>query len=87
MRVSYYSVYDKKSLVFGQVFPAPTPGAAERMIEQTVNTPGDNLICKYPEDFALYYCFTFDDSVGELCSSEDEIVPRLVVEAVALVRS
>lgn len=82
MNVQYYSVYDKKAQVYGQLFPAPTVGSAERLFAETVNNNSESLVSKYPDDFALYQHFTFDDSSGII--DERFEPPRLVVEAVAL---
>lgn len=82
MNVQYYSVYDKKAQVYGQLFPSPTVGSAERMFSETVNGNSESLVSKYPDDFALYQHFEFDDSVGIVIERYEP--PRLVVEAAAL---
>lgn len=85
MNVQYYSIYDKKAQVFGQLFPAPTVGSAERLFTDTVNGSTDNLVSKYPSDFALYQHFEFDDSSGLIIDRFEP--PRLIVEAMAVVSS
>lgn len=87
MIVKYFSVYDKKALVFGAMFAAPSVGSAERMLTSTVNDKASeqNLVAQYPEDFALYQMFDFDDSSGTV--SEAFVPPRLILEALAVVKS
>jgi len=81
MNVTLYSIFDKKSLIFSPLFPAPTPGAAERAIADQVANP-DTQLAKWPEDFALYRIAQFDDQNGAIIAD----LPDLVVEVSALVR-
>lgn len=83
MKVHILSVYDKKAEVYGMLFPANTIGAAERMLSEQVNRQSDdNLVFKYPDDFALYNIGLWDDNLGVF----DEVYspPRHVCEALAL---
>lgn len=82
MKVLYFSVWDKKAQVFGQLYPAPTPGAAERMFAQSLKDP-NSMAGQYPADFALFQMCEFDDTDGEVVQSS--FPPQLIVEAVSLV--
>lgn len=82
MKVAYFSVYDKKARSYGQLFPSSTKGSAERSFQESIKNP-DSLHGKYPDDFALYCHFEFDDESG-LVESRFE-PPLLIVEASALV--
>lgn len=83
MNVFMLSVYDKKAEVFGMLFPANTIGAAERMLTDQVNRAADdNMVSKYPSDFALYQIGVFDDNAGKFIELFDP--PRHVCEASAL---
>lgn len=79
MIVNLYSVFDKKTLVFSPPFPAPTHGAAQRLIKDTASSDG-NQLGKYPDDFALYHIGIFDDSEGYVGFDPDQVMPVLVVE-------
>lgn len=70
------SVRDAKSEAFGRPFFCPTVGIAIRSFEQEVNRPADdNMMNKYPDDFALYQLATFEDSDGTF----EPIMPKILV--------
>lgn len=82
MKVLYFSVWDKKAQSFGQLYPAPTPGAAERMFAQSLKDP-NSMAGQYPQDFALFQMCEYDDVTGSVVQAS--FPPQLIVEAVALV--
>lgn len=82
MKIRYFSIYDKKALQFGPLFPAPTPGAAERSLRDAMQNP-DAPYGKYPDDFALYEVLLFDDEQGIIDSTNEPAL--LVVQASSLV--
>jgi hypothetical protein len=82
MIVRLYSIYDKKSENYSPLFPAPTPGAAERAIADQAHNP-ETQLAKWPGDFALYDMCVFDDETGFV--TQDGQPPRLVVEVSQLV--
>lgn len=82
MKISYFSIYDKKAMLFSQLFPSPTLGSAERSFQESINNP-ETSHHKYPSDYALYHCFDFDDSVASMIVSHDP--PFFVVEGSQLV--
>lgn len=82
MKISYFAIYDKKSVSFGQVFPSNTPGSAERSFLDSIKNP-DSVHGKYPDDFALYHIFDFDDDVGHVVTVHEP--PLLIVQASQLV--
>lgn len=84
MIAKYFSIYDKKANLYGQLFPAPTIGSAERMLSEQVNRIApDNIINRHPSDFALYYHFEIDDNTGNIVDVPS--IPQLVCEASAFV--
>ena len=83
MNVQYFSVWDKKARSFGQLFPAQTPGSAERSFADNINSP-DSMAGKYPDDFALFLVFEFDDDSGTVVNKFEP--PQLICEASALKR-
>lgn len=82
MHVIYFSVWDKKTSTYGQLFPAATVGAAERSFHESLKNP-EAIAAKYPDDFALYSVLVLDDESGTVV--ETYAPPRLVVEASSLV--
>jgi len=62
-----FSIYDEKTLVFGQPFQAKTQGEALRMFAAAVNQP-DSLLNDYPNDFTLYQIGSFNSENGLLTS-------------------
>lgn len=63
MKIKLFSIYDNVALDFGQVFPSPTFGSAERALKESVNNP-DSPHAKNPSDFSLYHVGTFDSDTG-----------------------
>lgn len=84
MKNSYFAVYDKKANLFTAPFPSHTPGSAERSLKESINNP-ESVHHKYPDDFALYLVFDFDDESGLVVETYEP--PRLIVEASSLVSS
>ena len=82
MIIKYFSIYDKKAVQFGPVFSSHTPGSAERSFRDAMTNP-DAPYGKYPDDFALYEIFEFDDEKGIIVSTHEP--PLLLVEGHALV--
>lgn len=81
MQISYFSIYDAKAQMFGPLYSAPTPGAAERSFHESLSNP-DAPYGKYPDDFALYRIMDFDDNSGSIVEKYEP--PQLVVQASAL---
>lgn len=78
----YFSIYDKKARIYGQLFPSHTPGTAERSVRELMSNP-ETPMSKFPDDFALYEVFTFDDESGSILQTHEP--PLLIVEASSLV--
>ncbi|WNK14536.1 MAG: nonstructural protein [Microvirus sp.] len=81
MLIKYFSIYDKQTMSYGQLFPAQTMGAAERSFKELVNNP-DSQQSKYPDDFALYLILDFDDESAIVITNFQP--PMKVVEAIQL---
>lgn len=82
MKVSYFAVFDKKAQQFGQAFPSMSLGTAERSMKDSVSNP-ESPHAKYPDDFALFRVFDFDDESGLIVETYEP--PQLVCEASALI--
>lgn len=80
--VPYFAIFDDKSQSFGPLFPAPTPGAAERSLRESMANP-DSPHGRYPEDFALYRILDLDEFQGTVLETYEP--PQLVVRASNLV--
>lgn len=80
--MKYFSIYDIKAQVYGQLFPAFTLGAAERALKESMGDP-NTPHAKFPEDFDLYFMCEFDEETGRIHSVNEP--PQLVVRASQLV--
>lgn len=72
-----YSVYDKKSMVYGQVMTCQDEIQAKRLFERAVQDE-DTMLFHYPEDFVLTLVAEMDDKTGLV---EGLSMPRQVLEA------
>lgn len=82
MNMRYFSIYDKKARLFGQLFPSHTPGSAERALRESMGN-SDSPHAKFPDDYALYEVLTLDDETGQLVETHHP--PLLIVEASSLI--
>ena len=71
-----FTIYDSKSGVWSQPFYTVRTDSAIRDFGYAASQ-GDNEIGRYPGDFALYLCGTFDD---EACVFETQ-QPSFVISA------
>ena len=60
-----YSIKDVKAASFDRPFPMPNDNVAIRSVKTLVNEPSQDL-CKYPEDFELWYLGELDQATGLL---------------------
>lgn len=81
MIIKLFSIYDKKAVAFGQLFPSNTSGSAERSFHEALKNP-DTPYAKYPEDYVLYQIAEFDDESGYIVKTFEP--PLHVVDGVAL---
>ncbi len=63
MRISIFSVLDRKAELFARPFFEATQGTAIRVFSDAVNE-GDHAFSKHPEDYSLYHIGDFDESTG-----------------------
>ncbi|AXH77728.1 MAG: nonstructural protein [Microviridae sp.] len=77
MKISYFSIFDKKSNLFSQLFPSHTAGSAERSFQDSINKP-DSVHYAHPDDYALYHCFDYDDETSRIIVAHDP--PNLIVD-------
>jgi len=80
MRTLIYSVFDKKTGVYGQPFFLNHETHAIRAVQQAANDLTTS-IGQYPGDYALYCLGNFDDASGGF----DDLNPQHVIEITSLV--
>lgn len=78
MIVKYFSIWDKKAVTFGQMFPSHTLGTAERSFKDSMSNP-DSPHSKYPDDFSLYLILEIDEDTGMVSQTYEP--PQLVCHA------
>lgn len=83
-QVGLYSLYDKNIGMFCPPFFAQSDDDAKRMVADAIEV--DSILARFPSDYLLYRCGTFDSAVGVfdysntvLCSVLD-IARREVVD-------
>lgn len=80
MILKIYSIWDQKGEIFNTPFYQRTHGEAERSFKQVVNDEKSNL-CRYPEDYDLYYLGEYDDQTGKMMPKE---TPQHMIKATQL---
>lgn len=80
MLLKAYSIRDSKADVFNTPFYQKTHGEAERTFQQLAKDE-KSTICKYPDDFDLYYLGEYDDQTGKMESLDS---PQHIVKAVQI---
>lgn len=78
MELKVYSIRDAKAEIFNPPFYKKTHGEAERDFSALVRDE-KSMVCKYPEDYDLYYLGTYDDNTGKLDSLD---TPQHITKAV-----
>lgn len=63
MTLKIFSIRDSKAEVFNTPFFQKTHGEAERTFKELANDE-KSMICKYPEDYDLYYLGEYNDQNG-----------------------
>lgn len=74
-----YSVYDKKSMVYGSIMTCQDEVQAVRFFERAV-MDSETMMFHYPEDFVLCYLGSIDDKTGVITP---ESMPMQIREALA----
>lgn len=74
MLVGLYSIYDVKTQVFSPPFLFHNDAQAMRELSRELNKPDSN-VSRFPEDFELRDCGTWDDNLGTVKQTE---LPRVV---------
>lgn len=83
MQLKAYSIRDAKTEIFNTPFFNNTHGEAERNFKSTVNDERSQ-ICKYPEDFDLYFLGDYDTNTGKMSPLD---TPQHMVKAINLVET
>lgn len=80
MELKAFTIRDAKGEVFHTPFFKKTHGEAERDFTELVRDE-KSMASKYPEDYDLYYCGTYDDNTGVYTSLD---TPQHVIKAVQI---
>lgn len=64
MKTRAYSIYDKKSQIYGKPFYFFKDGEALRAFRGSVQNEKESQLSEFPEDFELFYTGTFDQQKG-----------------------
>lgn len=75
-----FSIRDTKGEIYHPPFFKNTHGEAERDFRE-VAKDAKSMICKYPEDFDLYYLGEYDSKTGKLTPVD---TPQHMHKAIAL---
>lgn len=81
MKLYLFSVYDKVSKMYVDLFTSQTRESAQRSFNSAALNRG-TMLAKFPSDFALYCLGEFDNSTGEVVGLA---VPELVQNSVEIV--
>ena len=77
MKLSVFSIHDRKAKAFLQPFYFDYKGQATRAFEDILKQK-DNPVSKHPEDYSLHMLGTFDPLSGRLESLD---VPEFIMNA------
>lgn len=80
MKLYLFSVYDKVSKMYVDLFTSQTRESAQRSFNSVALNRG-TMLAKFPQDFALYCLGEFDNSTGEVVGVP---VPDLVQNSVEI---
>lgn len=73
MTQQIFTVYDSKAEAYLSPFAANTPGLAERMFTDMVQTQGHQFAL-HPEDYTLYRIGTYDTHTASIAPTEHSVV-------------
>lgn len=65
MKKRVYSVRDNKMASFGVPILIDNDAVATRQFGDIITSAGDNVMCKHPADFTLYYIGDYDMTSGK----------------------
>lgn len=80
MNLKMYSIRDSKGEIYMQPMFQKTHGEAERTFKQLANDD-KTTICKFPEDYDLYYLGEYNDQTGKISSLD---TPQHIIKAANL---
>lgn len=83
MKMSVYSIFDRKALVYHQPYFALNHAVAVRTLSDAVADP-NSMFGRHPNDYVLYCIGQYDDSKGSMESSSPL---EHVIDAIALVKA
>lgn len=65
MKKRVYSIRDNKMASFGVPVIIENDAVATRQFGDVIMSGGDNVMCKHPADFTLYYLGEYDMNTGK----------------------
>lgn len=65
MKKRVYSIRDNKLASFGVPVLIDNDAVATRQFGDIITSGGDNVMCKHPADFSLYFIGEYDMSTGK----------------------
>lgn len=68
-----YSIYDRGSESYNQLFQQPTDAAAIRIIKNEM-AQGDSMLAKHATDFELWRLAEFNQETGAITESKERVV-------------
>jgi len=74
--MNLYSIYDKATNSFGQLWSAHNDNAAKRAFEKLCATPETDISFR-PKDYQLFAIGQFDEKTGALSEGHADITPPL----------
>lgn len=81
MQLKMYTIRDQKADAYNPPFYKKTHGEAERDFTELVRDE-KSMVSKYPEDYDLYFCGTYDDQTGLVESLK---TPQHIAKAISLI--
>ena len=73
MELQIFSIFDKKTMVYGRPFFSHNSGLARRMIQDEFDNK-DSQLSRYPADFQLCSLGAFFDNSGEISPTDVKVV-------------
>lgn len=84
--LKFFSIFDKKSGAYWDPQCYKSEAEAIRSLILGLET-GKGTLCRFPEDYVLYYVGEFDQSKGIFTLESLQVCPRPVIEVSSLVAS
>lgn len=74
MKKRVYSIRDNKMASFGVPVLIDNDAVATRQFGDIIASGGDNVMCKHPADFSLYFIGEYDMTTGKFVNADCPVV-------------